>query len=218
MADPNTLLVLLSLALCVVYCFVALRWTRGLHLPLRRLTRSSLLALLCPTIITQNDDTAYGPILYFLTFGISGLKWGDIERLAIQALVAWGILYGLWLVVIGSPSFYSANPNRRRIVRLVAIVFSFASWISTSALVYYWLNVTPASPEKPLVLDLLFSVLCCASVFGGLISMTLVLFSMHEDRTIPSDILWTLWAAGPVALVMFLGVWLWFNGAFDYYS
>lgn len=119
------------------------------------------------------------------------------------------MFYGLMIMIADPPVLYLEEPLKRRGVRLAAIGCSVPSWGCSICFLYYWMNLEYWEPLGPFEF-----VYCVAGIAFGLLSITLMLFSMSEYETMPSDVGWTLWAVFPVVLTIFLLAFDYLKGVF----
>ncbi len=202
---------LLLLALGVICCFATFRWTRGLPISRRRLIRSLSLSLLCPLFLIQENELALSPPIFYLAFGGLDLKPEMIEKLVLQILLAWALIYFISLAMAGICPPPSDNPAKRRQLKLITVIGSLPSWVLIAGLVCYrgficyqvWLG------EKNWPFLNFLTVICFICLICSLAAMTLVLISMGDHSIHRSDVFLLLWATLPIALGMLIGFSWW---------
>jgi hypothetical protein len=200
MGNLDGAITLIFLAFSAVYCFAVIRWTRGLPVWLRRLTRSLAMALLFPALVLQEEGVPFAPSIFFFTLDLPNLKWDDVDNLAFQTMIIWLIIFGLWTVIAEAPRLYREDPKQRRIVRRAAILCSLPLWMFIGFLFATQCYIGTGDSAD---LDSTSALICLISALFGMASIAMILFSMDEIRTARSDVLWTLWAACPFALLGF---------------
>jgi hypothetical protein len=150
-------------------------------------------------IDVQDNATPVAPFIYFLTIGFRDL--GDVlEVFYIQPLIVGGI--GWAIGVIGTAGFSSLQDNRprQRYVRVAGLACSMPLWFFIACFVFNggWFDPTDW-------FDSAWFCVCIICAVCSLLSVMLILVSMSEYRTVPSDVVWTVWAALPVVLMMLFG-------------
>ena len=185
--------ILLSLALSAVYCFAAWHCTRQLPAMRRRLVQSLLLSLLCPSFVAQEDGFGFEPLLFYLLFGLGGLKPNEIEGLFLQILVVWSVVFGLWLAAIGLLSEHSDDPAKMNRIKLTAVICSLPPWVLVTGFSVYrfWLD----GQDWPIV-DFMLAP-CGLCVVSSMASVTMFLISMSPQSVHWSDIFWIFWSIIP---------------------
>ncbi len=201
------MIALLSIALTVVYCFTAWRWTRRLSVLTRWLIRSLALALLYPVYINYKEEVLIAPSIFLLTFDFRDLNFNNVEKILIQISAMWVITFGLWAAITRLISPRAFDSKNARHLKFMAVLFSLPLWTLITGITIYhiWIN-------DSLRLDLLnlrlVAIIFLISIVCSLASMTMFLCSWDET-VLRLDIFWTAWAVFPIFLAAFYGCLLW---------
>lgn len=192
----------------LVYGVVAWRWTRNLPGWLRPLTRALLLSLLFPGFVAPEDGAAFVPMIVRLTCQFGSLKPDDFKEIVIQFLCVWVVVYGLWLALASFGRIPAHDPVKMRRLELVAVVFSWPSWILTTGFIVYrfWIDGGPWPYQD------LFTIPCVICVICSLVAMTIFLITMSEYAVRRSSFVWLFWSALPMCLALLIGCFLCFDG------